>query len=511
MTPTTPETPETPSRSPSVRIERRAAYRDGEAQLISVSPADCLGDLKPLTDALERPAHATPAVYGRDPLPAIDHDESYVDTLRAPAGLLTPVANLLKLAGHKVTVLRSTPPLGRPRLERLRGVLTPDRGWLELVRRHERGLVRHAPAGVDPVGLVAQVALAYPKLKLAVVVPTEDEARRVAARLRPYVPDAVWATADSAPPRAGRLAVATPYGLAHCDHQRLDVVVFADALAALGARAPFVLGHLYRARVFGALDVRATPSPRDAIDLAGLFGPYEAVVPCPGGRERPVAVVTTRLGGGPHLSPRLDGVTLKRKGLWDHDVRNRRLARLASGLSRGSLRSITGVCPALATFPGIRTRRRVVVVAANVEHAAALTRHLPGWPVALGPAASLAGMPARDVDRLNAGVAALSDRPARLIATAAALPSLDLGSFDAAVRADGGRGLPPGTSVGPVVTGRTRRALLLVDFDDRHHPALRVDARKRREAYSARGWAVDGKPPRHPLWRVLDGLPGVVR
>jgi hypothetical protein len=202
---------------------------------------------------------------------------------------------------------------------------------------------------------------------------------------------------------------------------------------------------------------------------------------------------------------------LKRQGLWNHPLRNRRLARLARALSRGSRVAIAKICPVLATFPGITTRRKVVVVAANVEQAAALAAELPGWPAMLGPGASLAGLSARDVERLAAGLSALRDDSTRLVATAAGLDSVDLGSFDVVVRADGGLGLPPGTSVGPVVTGRTRRALLLVDADDRHHPELRRDARTRREAYAARGWTVDGVAPPDPFHRVLEGLPGVVR
>jgi hypothetical protein len=76
------------------------------------------------------------------------------------------------------------------------------------------------------------------------------------------------------------------------------------------------------------------------------------------------------------------------------------------------------------------------------------------------------------------------------------LANLDLSCAGVLVRADGGVGPPPLAPAqliepddGPA------RPLLLLDFDDRHHPELRRRTRLRREAYAERGWLAPGVDP----------------
>jgi hypothetical protein len=74
--------------------------------------------------------------------------------------------------------------------------------------------------------------------------------------------------------------------------------------------------------------------------------------------------------------------------------------------------------------------------------------------------------------------------------------NVDLSSAGVLVRAEGGVGLPPlapeqlvEPDDGPA------RPLLLLDFDDRHHPLLRRRAALRRRAYAERGWLAPGVDP----------------
>jgi hypothetical protein len=92
-----------------------------------------------------------------------------------------------------------------------------------------------------------------------------------------------------------------------------------------------------------------------------------------------------------------------------------------------------------------------------------------------------------------------------IIVTALGIEVLDLSGVEVLIRADGGVGLPPMTAFPPgkIVfiennlpekpAGEPR--LVLVDFDDRHHPLLRRWSRQRRAAYAARGWHGPGVEP----------------
>ena len=77
--------------------------------------------------------------------------------------------------------------LHRPQLDRLAGIDTIDTAMLELVRQHDRGLIRYG-SQVRPYQLIAQIALAWPGQRLAVVGRHLDELRTVAAQLRQVLP-----------------------------------------------------------------------------------------------------------------------------------------------------------------------------------------------------------------------------------------------------------------------------------------------------------------------------------
>jgi hypothetical protein len=86
----------------------------------------------------------------------------------------------------------------------------------------------------------------------------------------------------------------------------------------------------------------------------------------------------------------------------------------------------------------------------------------------------------------------------RIIATITGLSrrgALGISAVDVLIWAGGGSHLPPLPANSLVCRHECARALLLVDFNDRHHPQLRRWSRCRREAYADVGWFAPGADP----------------
>ncbi len=220
-----------------------------------------------------------------------------------------------------------------------------------------------------------------------------------------------------------------------------------------------------------------------------VFGPDEVVVPRHGFVERPVEVVTVRVTGGTGG----DVAALKRRAVWLNPVRDRHIARLASAPARGDRDSIAAECPALATRLLGVDRPCVVVLVENVEHALAPAGRLPGWPIVAGPGVVTDGLRPGQIATLTDCRGPGEGLPARVIATLAGLESVGTAEADVLIRADGGPGVPEALSALWITPNHQARPPLLVDPGDRHHPVLRRRARRRRDAYATRGWAVDGR------------------
>ena len=150
-----------------------------------------------------------------------------------------------------------------------------------------------------------------------------------------------------------------------------------------------------------------------------------------------------------------------------------------------------------------RSALAVLILVENTKHGFALLRWLPGWPFVT------AGQPWLTLEAEGSQELLPSDplppgkRPMHAIATWSGLPTLNCG-WDVVIRADGGVGLPPlmeqatGT---PIIYGINNLPdqiiprLMLVDFDDRHHPILRRWSRQRWAAYAEQGWYAPGTDP----------------
>jgi hypothetical protein len=415
------------------------------------------------------------------------------DGVFVPAGLWPAAAAVLRCAGYRLPELAAAPALPEPDWNDVRRQGCADAPLLDLVRHRPLGLVRYG-ATVDVARLVAQVALAWPGLRVIVACAQRDAAWGLWQRLRPFLPDVVVAAGKRPCPAVRQVAVATFPHMADLEFfgRRRDIVIVADALTALGEAPWWGLVASPPDRLYGLLPRHATPAPYDADCLAEIFGLDEVVLPRHGQRELRVEWALARPVGGPALAPDLDVLETKRQGLWRQPRRNRRVAHLALALAEGNGPRVLALCPeATNAAPvggeaGSGVGRRVVVIVEGLDHAAALAGHLPEWPVIAGPEVNApselgeALRRGRDVDPQDVG---------RAVVTAEGARGLGLAVVDVLVRADGGAGLPPLPPGALDVPASRERPLLLIDCDDRHHPRLRTHARRRREAYVARGWA----------------------
>jgi hypothetical protein len=488
---------------------RPIATFERDAQAIRITPPTCITTLAALRTRRHLispdPERDSRIVEVPDRLIAERFNVMGEPSVACLAGLEPIVEHLLVSAGYTVKRRGSRrPSLVAPDLSTISDLGPVDMELLDLVRHHDRGLIRYDSPGVDIPWLIAQIALAFRKKKIAVLTAREEDVRRIARDLLEWLPNVCWATGRSQPNHVTRVIVSTHWAVHH-PILRLwerDFLIFPDAVETLGKIARCAVKKAPTARLFGLIDRAHEPAPCEVDRLVGLFGIAEAIIPRHGHVERTVEVVTSRITGGPPLNAGLDVVALKRRGIWQHPVRNRRVARSAESLARGEpgpLASAPAIVELLATVPA----PRVAIVVETVEHAVGLAQRLPDWPLLLASEVAEVGLSvnARAIlARRRVGSVVGHDR---VIVTLAALDAVPLGEFDALIRADGSTHLPEALATRLITAQRDRRPLVLVDLDDRHHPVLRRGSRARRAAYVERGWTVDGIQPPTAIERFL--------
>jgi len=427
-----------------------------------------------------------------------------VDVHRPNAGLAPAVSRLLDQLDY-VPVMRPRWPqpacLPAPDEVGVRWRGPCDMQMLELIREHDHGLVRYdGRGGVDLAWLIAQIALAYPLAKLAVVVASMSMGYSLRQRIARWVRGVTVLNARLATRRVDRVVIGTAYGMA--DHavelNKRNIVIFPKAQDALHERAQTALmtaDPMFR--LFGFVPTDCTLSPYEQDWLLASFGFAEVTVPRHGFVERLVRTVWSPVDGGPRLSHDANVLALKRQGIWQHPVRNRRIARVALEFARRDLAWLRQRVPEAAPAGSASAPCRVMILVEGVDHALVLASLLPDWPVIVGEDVIEDGL-GHDQRRLLAERRALPNATGPVIATTAGLARsgvLDLSTFDVLVWAGAGAHLPPMPADRLICRPEQVRGLLVVDLNDRHHPHLRRWSRYRREAYLDAGWFAPGDDP----------------
>ncbi len=456
--------------------------------------------------------------------------EEVNDTQYIPPGLLPVVRQVLASHGSEVydQVVRPA-GLPAPQLSRLAKLGGADERFLQFVRRCDRGIIS-IPSLVRPTSYIAQVAHAWPDRTVVVLVSRLEEANAVAKELRRLRVDARAVTSRSRNGVVGRVIVVTPKyfdaGYYHtqpapmdslgCPSTELvpsdepsandsawyDIVIAFSALEGINQAGRDALRRAERARVFGFLEQAERPSPRERDLLAGYFGFDEFVIPRPGNHERAVRVTWRDVCGGYVVPSEANGIVLKRQAIWHHSVRNRRIVKLAQEASRSNSWKFD------PTPDGAVAAPQVVVLVEGVEHGVVLARKLR-WPLYCSPATTLDGLNTTGVDVVRSQLAASMCVARCAVVTAQGLQRIDLPQVNILIRADGGTGLPTLPEDALTVSDcKKELPLILIDFDDQHHPALRRRSYARLEAYRSQGWFPFGEDPRQVrIDNFLDNRP----
>jgi hypothetical protein len=420
------------------------------------------------------------------------------ELLCTSAGLEPVVRTALAKAGYEVKLFGT--PLGElpaPDLTYIQHTNQVNRSVIEFVRARPRGIIRTGYA-VDPLRLIAQVAVAWPNLKIAVAVSTRDEATKVGAALGKLLGEVTVITGGNCPSKVCRVVVITYDGLTAMPIyfedakgkfylNSLEMMFVLDAHVAVN-RVHAISGAL-RARLYGFPSSFNVISALDRDNQARLFGFAELLIQEEGYRQRQVKVLRYPIKGGIDLIG-LSGVALKRQGIWHNELRNRKIARLARELITDpkALAKMLQL-PDTDAMLTERARGNILVVVENVEHALALHAKLTEFFICHGPEDSTDGLSKEQMQLLNRLPNPFSLPPIGFIVTTTALRDLDLRCADVLIRADAGSDLPS-ISIDALKErdNNPAKPLLVIDCHDKQHPAIRRLSRLRQQAYQRRGW-----------------------
>lgn len=374
---------------------------------------------------------------------------------------------------------------------------TADESFLSLVQQHKRGLVHFDSQRVEAARLLAQAALAWRGRSIVVPVTRIADAWRLRAELAQYIPAGqigVYAGGATSDERK-RIAIGT-YGqlgvgaVALHERQLLFALNPCELLASDFGRQ--VIKAARSARCFGLLptNARLTPYQRDL--SRAVFGNRSVSIPAHGKVQRPVAVLFTPVYGGQKIGGGLALLELKRQGIGECQVRNRRVTALARALGNKDMRDIAARFPDIVS--GVRQlgKARIGVLTETVDHALELGRKLPDWPILTGESLAMDGLTPADQARLQHD-SSTSRRSTHAIVTMAGLTKA--GRLDYVIRADGGVGIPDlDRSVNIDANGRPR-TMTIIDFDDLHHDELRRRSQQRWRNYLDAGCRLPQQQP----------------
>lgn len=404
-----------------------------------------------------------------------------------PAGLFEPVCHVLE-SGYDIQVQKKPVDLQEVARSAYRRSAVQDPAMLEFVRTNSRGIVRIGQ-GVDAAVLCAQVAKAWPQMKMAVVGCRKKTVAHAAHVLKDAVSDLhVTHVSDYRPDCISRVTVTTFSEQGSVNLNERELILVLDPVELFGRRSRIVLDCSPTARLIGFLPRDPKMSRRDA-DLVGAYFGFDRLdVPKHGNIAREVIVVRSSVRGGPRIDVGDDVLELKRRGIWRNPMRNRRIAKLVQLLRQRQQQQLDRRFPSVAHVVRSRQIRTITVLVENVEHAETLHALLPDASIATAFERTVAtGGAGRDV--------------AVQIATATAFARVDPRNAEVVIRADGCPGLGhlaviAHTGVTAHTSDSARRCcpLVIVDVADRTHPELRRWAKRRLDAYCDAGFTVEGEP-----------------
>lgn len=383
-----------------------------------------------------------------------------------------------------------------------------DRAFLEVIRTEPRGLFSYKSGKVQPAKLIAQVAKLWPRLKIVVLVSRIAEAEKLKRQIKHHLASVECYHHRHSSDKRVKVAIATyayagggPVGLTKC-----DIVFVPEPDKFLHSNSGrLCIDHAWEARMYAFQATGKTLAQYDRDQITACFGSQSLTIPAHGYICRPVDVTFMRIDGQ-RTSPsgaEDNLVDIKRRGIWQHEIRNRRFARLARALSSGDSQFLNKRFPLLDWDSRPLSMSRIVVLADGIDHAGKILRAMPGWSLVCAPDVWLDGIPAKDQQLLKERRKGWT-KNRTVIATPTSLPRLR--KIDVLVRMDAGIGLPPLSDHAQ----RSRTSddrLLVIDANDRHHLQLRKWTHRRKQEYRQAGWNISGEEPESQLHQFLASRP----
>jgi hypothetical protein len=457
---------------------------------------------------LQRDAEGTcRLVSGRVPLieePYGKHDTPYQ---RCWFGLQPLIIEWLERHGYRGTVFPEQPPaLDAPDVRSLARMRHVDWPLLNYCRDHERAMIRYQARKVKPAQLIAEIALAWPDKSIAVMVPQNRDAHDLGHRLAKHIPDVeVYAGSDR---KVGRVVVALPghLGAGPIQIEQRQIAICTSPAELLRTEyGSDAIKQSWAARLYGLLPLGEEFASYDRDMVWSVFGMDEVTVLEHGLRTEPITVIFSHVSGGPRLNSKLSLLEVKRQGIWINPVRNRRVAHLALALAENDEKVLAEQYADVAKHSAEIPEGLVAILVENAEHAVALAEFLPDWPICSGSDVWLEGIPEKVRQQVQAGRKEKESKYKReegglIVTHAGCEPAIQP---SVVVRADASMGLP-------VKTLHEYGISTVIEFDDRHHPMLGRNARRRRAAYLEAGCSVTGMEVEatSPLDRFLATRPG---
>lgn len=414
--------------------------------------------------------------------------------LRCPAGF-EPVVRQLLRANEIVSY--EVPPLPAVAISTNQDLGPVPQAIRDRLDRTFELLIRYKP-GTSMARLIAQIALAYPQVRIGVLGTNVAEIKRLRRELEPFIPDISTVFSRSRPRDIGRIVLGTPLYLAESDGMDLaniEILVVLDAVQATRGDAFTCVQRAKRARLIGLLATDQRPAPSEMDLIRTMVGFEEVRIP-----EQDITVAWLSFKVPVNLPPWPDALTAKREAIWNHEARNRLLVDVTRAIAAGEQHPLLPSIPVTTPVP-----RPTILHVESVEHGINVAR-MTGWPVIAGTNLNLTTLDETDRELLRGtvttdgtqtfntirgGLQAPGGNPPVAIATTAGLATIKE-PVDVVVRADAGPGVPRALEE---FLRRPAARSLLVDLADQHHPMAKDWARQRRREYKARGWYDVGADP----------------
>lgn len=390
-------------------------------------------------------------------------------TLEHDASICVPQSEQLTLAEDKLDLCGGSRDLAR------------------FISQRWAGVIQHGPA-ISAAALLAQIVIALPGARIAVLGSRQTDLDRLRLRVRQSAADASIHSSLPLDASDGWMAFSSFTNAADGDIQACDAVILPDATQVVHQRASGPLCAADRRfRLIGLLrdDRRLSPLERDKVFAA--FGPALLEIPASGCTRRRVYVAWSN-AHGPAVAAS-DSLELLRRGYWHNFARNRRLARCARAAAATPRQPLIAESTMINKSDPAETCR-VALLVANIEHALALAERLPGWPVLSGDAdTSRMGRHRRDLLAARRGI--LPDGQ-QMIITHAAAERVELTGIDVLLWAGGGPHCPEIPASWTIVPADLHRPLILVDSRDQFDSRLARWSEFREREYAARDWFAPG-------------------